>query len=484
MATEIFLPGLGESVAEGTIVRWLKAEGESVDRDEELVLVSTDKIETEVLSSDAGILLKILAPVGETVEVGATIALLGEAGEDVSDYEFQAAPKPRAPVPGASPSAPSAPSSPARQSASGSLGSPPASAALGFKVPDLSSPVPQGVLHDPASRNQRARAAGDPKLFVSPAVRRFAREHDVDLSLVEGTGQFGRITRGDIEAFAGGGGAGTGFASPPGGYAPGLRIPLGGFARRMVVPFDPEIVARFAPEQFPGDTLEPLSPLGRAMAEHMAYTWWRAPHVSTLVEVDMHRLAQARHEARESFQAETGAKLSYTACIGHTVARALSRHPGFNSSLTDDGRRIIHKRVNLGIAVARPDGGLVVPVIHGAEELSLAELAQALQAKIDKARDRKLVAGDLSGGTFTITNVGSNGNLASTPLINQPQVGILAVGVVRKRVVVVSGAQGKDEMAIRPMMFMTLTYDHRANDGSASGRFLRDLRKGLEQWKV
>ena len=451
MSTEVRLPGLGESIAEGTIVRWFKQVGDPVARDEDLLVVSTDKIETEVPAPLDGVLLAIHAEAGATVEVGALIAVLGEAGEAVQ--------------------------APARPAAGSARSTPPASAAPPVARQREARPTAPPSVAEPGERNLSARATGDLKLFVSPVVRRLAREHDINLGEVVGTGRGGRVSRRDLEAFVAGGGAGSGFVPPPGGYVPGLKMPAGGFGSTVTAPFAPTTPARHAPEVFEGDTVEPLSPLGRAMAEHMAWTWWRAPHVSTLVEVDMHRLAAFRRE-----RAASGSKPSYTLCIAHAVAQALTRHRGFNSSLTDDHQRIVHREVNLGIAVARPGGGLVVPVIHGAGRMSLEQLGAALADRIAKARTNRLVAADLQGGTFTITNVGSNGNLASMPLINQPQVGILAIGAIVKRVVVVTDAAGDDAMAIRPMMYVTLTYDHRANDGAASGRFLRDLREAIEQW--
>ena len=313
-------------------------------------------------------------------------------------------------------------------------------------------------------------------------MRRLARERDVDLSAVVGTGDGGRVSRRDIEAFIATGGAGSGFAPPPGGYGPGQSIPFAGFARRVVAPFDPATADRYAAHPGVDDRVEPLSGMGRAMAEHMAYTWWRAPHVSTLVEVDLDRLARWRDAHKAAFHAEHGAKLSYTACISWAVARVLGAHPSLNSSLTHDHRRVTHARVNLGVAVAKPDGGLLVPVVRDAGALDLVGFAQALQGLVDGAKAGRISPADLSGGTFTVTNVGSNGSLASMPLINQPQVAILATGAVTKRVVVVTDDAGQDTMAIRPMMFMTLTYDHRANDGAATGRFVRALREELERW--
>jgi len=451
MATEVRLPGLGESISEGTIVRWLKQPGDAVARDEDLVLVQTDKIEGELPSPQAGVLLKILAEVGSTAQVGDTIALLGEEGEAPGDEP----PAARADRPAVAPAPP------------------PAAAPEPAPRKAKSAPAPAGDPTDADERNQLARTTGELKLFVSPVVRRLAREHDVNLGRVVGSGQAGRITRRDIEAFIADGGAGSGFVAPPQGYVPGMKMPVGGFAARVASPFDPKIAERFAPEQFEGDSVEPLSPLGRFMAEHMAYTWWRAPHVSTLVEVDVKRLADWRRGDR---------RFSYTLLIAHGLAQVLSRHLNFNSSLTHDHRRVTHRRVNLGIAVAKPDGGLVVPVIHGADSMSLEQLAEAFRLKVERARSGSLRTEDLSGGTFTITNVGSNGNLASMPLINQPQVGILAIGAIKKRVVVITDSWGTDAMAIRPMMYMTLTYDHRANDGAASGRFLRELRKTIELW--
>ncbi len=453
MAVAIRLPGLGESIAEGTIVAWLKAEGDVVARDEDLVLVSTDKVETELPSPAAGTLLKIVAPEGDTVDVGALVAWLGEPGEAI----------PAAPVKPSKAASPS-PGRPARAPAR------------------LAPAAPTGTLSDPVARNAEVRRSGDPKLFVSPAVRRIAREQDVDLAALSGTGRGGRITRRDIEAFIVQGGAGTGFVAPPGGYAIGQRIPWGGFAHRTVSPFDPATPKRYEPEVRDGDTVERLGRSARAMAEHMAFTWWRAPHVSTLIEVDMEKIAQARRRGQAAFLEAHGHKLSYTACIGWATAVTLAEHRSFNSSLASGYRRVTHRDVNIGVAVARPGGGLVVPVIRGADRLSLAEFAGALEAVVERAREGKITAADLRGGTFTLTNVGSNGNLASMPLINQPQVAIAAVGAIKKRVVVTTDARGHDAMVIRPMMYLTLTYDHRANDGAASGRFLRRLRKRLEHW--
>lgn len=452
MAVAIRLPGLGESISEGDIVTWHKQVGDRVDRDDVLCTVSTDKVEAEVPSLEEGTVLAIVAAEGETVEVGAVLCVLGAPGEEVPT-DLAPAPKPsRAPVRPAAPK----------------------------PVPARPASGPR----DATSRNAQFRSSGDRKLFVSPVVRKLAREHDVDLSAVVGTGAGGRVTRRDLEAFVAEGGGGSGFVAPPGGYEPGLRIPFGGFARRVVAPFDPATADRYQPRQAEGDTIEPLSTLGRAMAEHMAYTWWRAPHVSTLVEVDLDRLARWRATHKLAFADRFGAKLSYTACISWALARVLNQHRGFNSSITHDHQRITHQAVNLGVAVAKADGGLVVPVVHGAGEMDLPTFAQALQALVDRARAGRIGPADLSGGTFTVTNVGSNGNLASMPLINQPQVAILATGAIKKRVVVVTDAAGHDAMAIRPMMFLTLTYDHRANDGARSGRFLRDLRKALEQWDV
>jgi 2-oxoglutarate dehydrogenase E2 component (dihydrolipoamide succinyltransferase) len=241
-----------------------------------------------------------------------------------------------------------------------------------------------------------------------------------------------------------------------------------------VSPFDPATPSRFEPEVHEGDTVERLSRSARFMAEHMAFTWWRAPHVSTLIEVDMTAISAARRSRTP--------KVSFTACIGWATARTLAEHRSFNSSLTSDHRRITHRDVNLGVAVARPGGGLVVPVIRGADRMTLDEFAAALADRIAAARAGRLDVADLRGGTFTLTNVGSNGNLASMPLINQPQVAIIAAGVIEKRVVVGRDEQARDTVVIRPMMYLTLTYDHRANDGAGSGRFLRRLRKRLERW--
>jgi 2-oxoglutarate dehydrogenase E2 component (dihydrolipoamide succinyltransferase) len=450
MALEIRLPPLGESISEATIVRWLKEPGDRIARDEDFAVVSTDKVETVLPSPSAGVLLHRLFEVGETPSVGALIAVVGDAGEKWTPPP--AAVKPAAPAPSALRSARRGASSQAPDA--GQRRGRPRTGSGGAAQPG----------------NSAFRATLDPKLFVSPVVRRLAREHDVDLGLIAGTGRGGRISRRDIEGFISGGGGGTGFVAPEGGYTVGIRMPFGGFARRLAIPFDPETADRFAAQLGDGDRIEELSGMGRAMANHMAYTWWRAPHVSTLVEIDMSAVTKARRERR----------FSYTVYIAHALARVLPKHPGFNSSLTDDFQRIVHGGINLGIAVAKPDGGLVVPVLRDVGNMSLADVDSALRLQVERARAGTLRSEDLRGGTFTITNVGSNGNLASMPLINQPQVAIIAIGAIKKRVVVVPDAAGNDEMVIRPMMYLTLTYDHRANDGAGSGRFLKELRKRIE----
>jgi len=425
MTTEVKLPGLGESISEGTIVRWLKQPGEVVARDEEIVLVSTDKIETEIPSPAAGVLTAHAADEGATVQVGDVIAYLEVAGGATAATVLTPAPPP---APSVSDEVATAP---------------------GSEVPRASTPAPSP---------KPPVISGGYKLFVSPVVRRLAREADVDLGQVVGTGRGGRVSRRDLEAFVG-----TGYLRPAEGYVPGQSTE----AFRGRVPFAPATPGKFAPQIYEGDEVVPLSPLGRAMAEHMAWTWWRAPHVSTIIEVDMSRIAATR------------GKRSYTLVVAHHVARALREHRSFNASLAED--RILHRRISLGVAVAKSGGGLVVPVLHDAGERTLDELDADFRAVVGRARDNKLGASDLRGGTFTITNVGSNGNLASMPLINQPQVAILAIGAIVKRVVVLTDEHDNDSMAIRPMMYVTLTYDHRANDGAASGRFLKDLRERLEQ---
>jgi 2-oxoglutarate dehydrogenase E2 component (dihydrolipoamide succinyltransferase) len=441
MALDIRLPGLGESIAEGTIVRWLRQPGDRVVRDEDLVLVNTDKIEVALPCPRSGVLTEHLLQPGETARVGAVIARM----------EADAAT--------AGPAAPSVP-----------MSAPPGTA-VGGRETSASSHASK----DLAARNLAFRAGGDGKLFTSPAVRRLAREHDIDLSLVEGTGARGRVTRRDVDAFVAAGG-GKGFVAPEGGFRPGARL-----VSRAGLPFPAAVMQRYGAEVGPGDRVEVLSSTGRAMAEHMAYTWWRSPHVSTLIEIDMARVAEHRRAAN-ALVPEGGIRLSYTHYVARAVALALRRHPGFNASMTEDFRRLLHRDIHLGVAVARPDGGLLVPVLREAETLSLRGIAEVLERLAARARSGGLGAADLQGGTFSLTNVGSNGNLASWPLIAQPQCAILAMGAVTKRVVVVTDRDGQDAMAIRPMMMVTLTYDHRLNDGAASGRFLGELRRTLEQW--
>jgi len=292
MPKEICLPGMGESIAEGTIVAWLKKPGEYVARDEAFVTVSTDKVESDLPSLEEGFVLHQTAAVGDTVLVGSVIAFFGEEGEQVDAAMLAAAA-----APATAPSQSTAPRRTKRDVAASPRG--------------VTRPSPR----DPVTRNRAFRDGGDHKLFVSPVVRKLARENDVDLSAVSGTGRGGRISRRDLQAFVDAGGAGSGFVAPPGGYRPGMAIPLGGFANRIVAPFEPATAERYAPQVHEGDEVVPLSGLGKAMAEHMAYTWWRAPHVSTIVEIDLARLWAWRKEQKSSFLQRTGAKLSFTACI-------------------------------------------------------------------------------------------------------------------------------------------------------------------------
>jgi pyruvate dehydrogenase E2 component (dihydrolipoamide acetyltransferase) len=405
MPTDVVMPQMGESVAEGTIVRWIKKVGDAIDRDEPLFEISTDKVDAEIPSPGEGILLEIKVQEGETVPVNSVVALIGTPGDQV-----RAAAAPAAPV-----------STAARSAAAD---------------PSVVAPAPPsraGVL--PSSRS-------------SPVVRKIAKEHGVDVSQIHGTGAAGRVSRADILAFIEG-------RDAPGSTARGPAAP-----------------AAFGPGE--DVRVEKMSVMRKKIAEHMAVSVRTSPHVYSVTEVDFHRVEQLRLKKKSAYE-DAGTKLTYTGFIAKAAAEAIREFPSINASV--DGEQIVYKRqINLGIAVAL-DTGLIVPVIHDAGARGMLEISRAVQDLAHRARTKQLKPEDVQGGTFTITNPGVFGALFGLPIINQPQVGILAVGAIEKRVVVVD-----DMIAIRPMSYFALGHDHRLIDGAEAARFLSTLKNRLEQF--
>jgi 2-oxoglutarate dehydrogenase E2 component (dihydrolipoamide succinyltransferase) len=431
MATNVVMPQMGESIAEGTIVRWIKKVGDRVDRDEPLFEISTDKVDAEIPSPDAGVLTEIKVKEGETVPVNAVVAVIGSASSAASVADGASA------RPASESTAASAGSSEMPEAA---VGQPEA----GSRQPEAGSRKPAAESRQPAAGSREPEAGNRQR--TSPLVRRIAREHNVDISRIDGTGISGRVTKTDILGFIETHQQGPAVA-PPGAKA-------GATAGERV-----EIV--------------PMTIMRKKIAEHMVMSAHTSPHVYSVYEVDLHHLSRLRERKKGEYE-RNGAKLSFTALIAKATVDAIRAFPFTNASI--DGDNIVYRKdINLGIAVAL-DQGLLVPVIRNADEKNLLGLARAIDDLATRARSKKLRPEEVQGGTFTITNPGIFGAVYGLPLINQPQVAILGVGVIEKRVVVLEN----DAIAVRPTCHLSLGYDHRLIDGADAGRFLTYLKQRLE----
>ena len=414
---------MGESIAEGTIVRWIKKVGDKVDRDEPLFEISTDKVDAEIPSPAAGIVAEIRAKEGETVPVNSVVAVIGVAGELKAPAPAKA-PEPKPQDNGASPSA--APPDPEQR---------------------------RGV------EGRAAKTEDVIRQRSSPLVRKIAKEHRVDISQLHGSGIAGRVTKGDILQFIGQEGR-----ERQEGREPQERRE----ARSAPVPAAP----KFTPGA--GDVVEKMSVMRKRIAEHMVASRRTSAHVHSVFEVNFGRVAKIREARRAEFE-RNDAKLTYLSFIIKATVDALRQMPVVNASI--DGDTIVyHRDINVGIAVAL-DWGLIVPVIKNADEKNLLGLSRAVADLADRARAKQLKPEEVQGGTFTITNPGVFGALLGTPIINQPQVAILGIGAVEKRPVVVD-----DAIAIRPMAYLTLGYDHRLIDGAVADQFMSIVKKSLENW--
>ena len=443
MATDVLMPQMGESIAEGTITKWLKKAGDPVERDEPLFEISTDKVDAEIPSPASGVLSEIVVQEGQTVEVKTIVARITEEGaadasssksapgvaqEKATEAEPKAEPKaqPKA-EPKAETTAPAAQPAPSKPAASST-----------------------------SSREERIQTKS------SPLVRKIAAEHGVDITEVEGSGVHGRVTKEDILSYV------EERESAPAEKPATKRAPAA-------------TPSTSAPRSTPvpvgaGDSVEPMSRMRQVIAERMIASKATSAHVHTFYEIDMSVVDRVRNKHKEAFAQRTGgAKLTYTVFMAKAAIDALRAFPVINASI--DGTDVIHHGdVNLGMAVAL-DWGLLVPVINQAQDLSMEGLAKAITDKATRARDRKLAPDELSGSTFTITNPGSLGSLIGTPIINQPNVAILGMGKVEKRVVVID-----DAIAIRNRMFVVLGYDHRLIDGATAEKFLSHIKSTLENF--
>ena len=423
MPIKVLVPRLGEGVEEITITRWLKQEGDTVRELEPLLEVNTDKVDTEIPCPASGTLLKIEMPDGQTARVGQVLALIS-GSETPTETE------------------------PARV----------------HRQPSTSNRQPSAPNRQPTTTNRQPPTANRQLGFIPPVVSKIAAERGVDLQQVPGTGMGGRITKEDVLA-----------------YLERRKVPGKQETRKQV---DVEKGKPAAPNLAPGtvapDTLIPHTPIRKQIAQHMLASKQSSPPVLTVMEADLGRVAAHQAANRQAFEAQ-GVKLTYTAYFMAALAAGLKARPIVNSSWGEQGV-LVHPAIHIGMATSLGDEGLIVPVIKNADALSLLELARAVNDLAGRARAKKLQPEEVKGGTFTLTNHGVGGSLLAMPIINQPQCGILGVGAIQKRAVVVTDAQGNDAIAIRPMAYLSFVFDHRILDGASADRFLAIVKQTLENW--
>ena len=535
---EVVMPQMGVSVSEGTVTRWLKQPGEPVTLDEPLLEISTDKVDTEIPSPGEGVLAEIRVQEGETVEVGTLLAVIAPAGAAPADAEAGSGPAPETNVaaqepPVAEADAPAAVETPEAAEMPPLTMETPAAAEAPAPVAGSSSeahaeqvPAEQVAAEQVPAEQVPAEPTGNGRTFVSPVVARIAAQHGVDPGVVPGSGQGGRVTKKDILAYIEAGAAAPSPAPAPqvpteiAAPAPTEAEPAPAEAepapQPAPAPLAPQAAAAGTPPKAPpaappavppvpaapvagrseapeqqapgeqppaaGEVEEPMNAMRRGVAEHMRRSLDTSAHVTSAIEVDMSRVVAAREQLKKEYQASYGVNPTYLAFVAKAAVETLGEWPWVNGEMR--GEKIVTRSfVNLGIAVALEDGkGLIVPVIRNAQDLNLLGVARAIADLAERARTKKLMPDDVQGGTFTITNPGGYGTFHGTPIISQPQAGILGTYALVKRPWVVQDELGQDVIAIRPLMNVTLTYDHRLVDGAYAGGFLRDLRARLEGW--
>jgi 2-oxoglutarate dehydrogenase E2 component (dihydrolipoamide succinyltransferase) len=478
MKVEMLMPQMGESIAEATVLKWLKGVGDEVKKDETILEISTDKVDSEIPAPATGVIVELVAQVGQTVPVKSVIAVI-ETEKSAAGEALKAAPS-TAPAPAPAPAAP-APAATIQVSTP----PPPAAPVAAAPAPISFVPAPQhvegqrrpltfvspeaelvtengvGVTEFPAFVGER---------FFSPVVKNLAVQYNISsaqLAQIRGTGSHGRLTKNDVLAFVAardGGGVAAG--------APQLASPA---AAATATAAPQKARPEFSTE---GIRVEPFDNMRKKIAEHMVRSKATSPHVYTVAEVDLNNVARWREANQKAFLNREGFKLSFTPFFLEAAAKALVEFPGVNASVEGENL-ILKKRVNLGCAVALGNTGLIVPVIKDADQLSLVGIARALNDLANRARNKKLTPDDIQGGTFTVTNPGVFGSIIGYPIINQPQLAILGVGAIKKRPVVVDNM-----IAIREVLYLTLSYDHRVIDGSLGGQFLNFIAKYLENWSL
>lgn len=457
--TDVVMPQMGESIVEGTLTRWLKKPGEKVERDEPLFEISTDKVDTEIPSPAAGVLSEILVQEGTTVAINTTVGRIGE-----SDGASASAPPAAAPPP-APPQEKKPERAPAQQSPAVDVGP------SGTAKQEAPAPPPQPAASSagpyPATPGAPPAAppeGGEDQGPLSPLVRKMAREYNIDLSQIRGTGAGGRITKQDLEGYMSSQAAQTYSTSAPAPAQP--AAPAQGAAA-------PLPLAESAKTR-----VEPMSTMRQKIAEHMVMSKRTSAHVTTVHRVDMTKVAKLRDKSKGEFQARNGFSLTFLPFVTAATVEALRAFPIFNASI--DGKNIVYYRdINVGIAVAL-ENGLIVPVIRNADEKNVAGLQRSIVDLATRARSRQLKPDEVAGGTFSITNFGSFGSIFATPVINQPQVAILGIGAIEKVPAVIEG----DAIAIRSQAHLALTFDHRLIDGALADQFCQKVKSVLENWST
>ncbi|MGQ0722379.1 MAG: 2-oxoglutarate dehydrogenase, E2 component, dihydrolipoamide succinyltransferase [Candidatus Eiseniibacteriota bacterium] len=441
---DVIMPQMGESIAEGTIVKWLKKPGDKVEKDEPLFEISTDKVDAEIPSPGDGVLSEILVGEGNTVEVNTVVARIGAAAATPQPAAAPAA------APAARPAAPAAKAEPAPRPAAPAPPAAPASKA----APASAAPAPGAHAPMPAGPRGGATMEERVKTLSSPLVRKMAAEHGVDIAQLEGSGIHGRVTKNDMQA-----------------YLDRIETVGAPSAQPALAPAHAAPPAPVAAAQI-GDRVEPMSVMRLKIAEHMVHSRRTSAHVQTFWEVDVSNLDAIRRTQGDEFLRRNGVKLSFTAFFAKATCDALKAHPVVNASISGSDV-VYHGAVNLGIAVSL-DWGLIVPVIKNAGDMNLGGLAKSIADLAGRARSKKLSPDEVTGGTFTITNPGVYGGLFGAPIINQPQSAILGLGAIEKRPVVID-----DAIAIRPMCYMSLSFDHRLIDGAVAEQFMGALKASL-----
>jgi pyruvate dehydrogenase E2 component (dihydrolipoamide acetyltransferase) len=466
--TDVLMPQMGESIVEGTLTKWLKKPGDKVERDEPLFEISTDKVDTEIPSPVAGTLAEMLVQEGQTVGVNAIVARIEDGSAAAAAPAQPAAAAAPPPAPAAEPPAAAPAPPPPPQAAAPVPSAPPAAEPAGAgPYPFSPGPAPETVV-PPSAAPAGANEMQEPQGPLSPLVRRIARENNVDLSQVKGTGAGGRITKDDVESHV------RQRTAQPAAAAPAPQAPPAAAPAAPPAP-SPAPAAIGQAQPTAKTRVEPMSNMRQKIAEHMVLSKRTSPHVTTVHRVDMTRVAKMRAKHKEDFAARYGMSLTFLPFVARAAVEALRQFPIVNASI--DGTNILyHNEINLGIAVAL-ENGLIVPVIRSADEKNVLGLQRSIVDLASRARARQLKPDEIQGGTFSITNFGSFGSIFATPIINQPQVAILGVGSVEKVPVVI-----EDAIAIRSQCYLALTFDHRLIDGALADQFTAKAKSVLETW--